>query len=109
MNSAISAQSLQLILKMQQNELTESIIYEKIARFAKGEENKQVLERLSKEEHAHYEIWKRYTGVDMQPEKGKILKFKLICDFVPCMIVYVRFVMITVTLELIISGFIYEF
>ena len=56
---------------MQQNELTESAIYEAIAKFAKGEENKKTLNRLADEEKAHYEIWKNYTGVEMKPEKLK--------------------------------------
>ena len=34
--------------------------------------------RLAKEEKAHYEIWKKYTGTEMKPEKGKILKYTLI-------------------------------
>ena len=37
---------------MQQNELTESVIYEKIAAFAKGEEDKQTLLCLAQEEKA---------------------------------------------------------
>ena len=37
MNHSVSAASLAIIKRMQQNELTESIIYEKIAAFAKGE------------------------------------------------------------------------
>ena len=36
MNKNISDASLKIIKKMQQNELTESIIYEKISKFAKG-------------------------------------------------------------------------
>ena len=75
MNQNLSPAALAIIKKMQQNELTESVIYEKIARFAKGEENKQTLLRLSREEHAHYEIWKKYTGIEMKPEKAKILKY----------------------------------
>ena len=58
MAETISAQALEIIRKMQQNELTESVIYEKIAAFAKGDENKQTLRRLAREEKAHYEIWK---------------------------------------------------
>ena len=72
MSVSISAAAKAIMLKMQQNELTESVIYEKIAKFAKGEENKQTLMRLSREERAHYEIWKHYTGQEMQPEKGKV-------------------------------------
>lgn len=74
----LSEKALSIIKKMQQNELTESVIYEQIARFAKGEENKKTLLRLASEERAHYEIWKKYTGIEMKPQKGKILKFKLL-------------------------------
>ena len=78
MTQKISDKALSIIRRMQQNELTESVIYEKIAAFAKGEENRKTLRRLAKEERAHYEIWKKYTGVEMKPEKGKILKFTMI-------------------------------
>ena len=74
----ISDQALAAIRKMQQSELTESVIYEEIAQFAKGIENKETLLRLAKEEKAHYEIWKGYTGIDMKPEKGKVFKYKMI-------------------------------
>ena len=78
MNKTISEKALAIIKKMQQNELTESVIYREIAKFAKGEENKKVLKRLSDEEEAHYEIWKKYTGIEMKPQKGKILKYKFV-------------------------------
>ena len=75
MTNKVTPTALAIIRKMQQSELTESVIYEKIAQFAKGEENKQTLLRLAREEKAHYEIWKRYTGVEMYPEKGKVRRY----------------------------------
>ena len=78
MTGQLSVQVLEIIRKMQQNELTESVIYEKIAAFAKGEENKQTLLRLSREERAHYEIWKKYTGIEMKPQSGKVLKYTML-------------------------------
>ena len=75
---SVSEKALAVIKKMQQNELTESAIYEKIAAFAKGEENKQTLLRLSREEKAHYEIWKKYSGMEMRPQKGKVMWFTFI-------------------------------
>ena len=78
MKKTVSQAALEIIRKMQQSELTESVIYEKIARFAKGEENKETLRRLAREERAHYEIWKNYTGEEMKPEQGKVLKFTFI-------------------------------
>ena len=78
MKKEISKEALKIIKKMQQSELTESVIYEKIAKFAKGEENKKTLTRLANEEKNHYEIWKRYTGIEMKPQKMKVLKYKLL-------------------------------
>ncbi len=78
MEKQVSAQAMGIIRKMQQNELTESVIYEKIAAFAKGGENQKTLLRLSQEEKAHYEIWKKYSGEKMKPEKAKVLKYTLV-------------------------------
>ena len=78
MPNNISEKTLEIIKRMQQNELTESVIYEKIAAFAKGEENKKTLLRLAHEEKAHYMIWKKYTGLDMKPEMGKVIKYTLL-------------------------------
>ena len=75
---SISSKAMAVIKKMQQNELNESIIYENVSKFVKGEENKKTLLRLSQEEHAHYEIWKQYTGIEMKPQKLKVLKYKLL-------------------------------
>ena len=75
MPKSVSPAALAIIQKMQQNEITESAIYERIARFAKGEENKKTLLRLSQEEKAHCEIWKTYTGLDLKPQKGKVRKY----------------------------------
>lgn len=74
---AISEKALALISKMQQNEITESLIYKKIARFAKGEENKKTLLRLSREEEAHAEIWKKYTGKMPKANTLKVFWFAL--------------------------------
>lgn len=78
MENKISQSALAIIKKMQQNELTESVIYQEVAKFAKGEQNKATLQRLALEERAHYEIWKNYTGIEMKPEKAKIFKYKFL-------------------------------
>lgn len=77
MKKIITEASFAIIKKMQQNELTESVIYEEIAKFAKGAENKQVLLRLAREEKAHYLVWKTYTDLEMKPQKLKIFLYKL--------------------------------
>lgn len=78
MTGTISQAAMKIIKKMQQNELTESVIYAEIAKFAKGDKNRETLLRLSSEEKAHYEIWKKYTGLELKPQKAKIFKCKLL-------------------------------
>lgn len=78
MTKELSQKARKIVLKMQQNELTESVIYQRIAKFAKGEENKATLQRLAQEEYAHYQIWKGYTGKEMKTQKGKVAIYCLI-------------------------------
>ena len=74
----ISPAAMAIVKKMQQNECTESVIYEKIAKFAKGDGNKQTLQRLAREEYAHNKIWEKYTGIEMKPNKMKVFFYTLI-------------------------------
>ena len=74
----ISAVAMAVVKRMQQNECTESVIYEKIAKFAKGDVNKQTLQRLAREEYAHNKIWEKYTGIEMKPKKMKVFFYTLI-------------------------------
>ena len=76
--NTISPAAMAIVKKMQQNECTESVIYEKIAKFAKGDINKQTLQRLAREEYAHNKIWEKYTGIEMKPNKMKVFFYTLI-------------------------------
>lgn len=78
MTTAISDSALAIVKRMQQSERTESVIYKRIAGFAKGQANKETLLKLAKEEKAHYHIWKKYTGMSMKPQWGKVLLYTLI-------------------------------
>lgn len=78
MKKELSSKAIAIIKKMQQSELNESVIYQEISKFAKGEKNKKTLLRLAKEERNHYEIWNKYTQIDMKPQKLKIFKYKLL-------------------------------
>lgn len=78
MNINLSSEQIELIKKFQRNELTESIIYSKLAQKTKDEENATILERISKEEKAHYEIWKSYTNIDVKPNMANVRRFYFI-------------------------------
>ena len=78
MEKKISEKALALIFKMQQGEMTESVIYTRIAKFARGEENKEVLRRIAREELAHCQIWEKYTGKTVKPQMGKVRWYTLL-------------------------------
>jgi len=59
----------------QKNEITEYHIYLKLSKVTKDKKNAAVLEKIGKEEKAHYEIWKRYTNVEVQPNFFRIKWF----------------------------------
>jgi VIT1/CCC1 family predicted Fe2+/Mn2+ transporter len=66
------------LLIFQKNEITEYVIYKKIAKSTKDESNKKVLEKIADEELKHYNIWKSYTGIDVKPNKVKIVFYVLL-------------------------------
>ena len=77
MANAISEKSMQIILKMQQNEVTEWATYKALAQREKSAHNKEVLMRLSEEELSHAKIWQAYTGKELKPEGFKVFWRKL--------------------------------
>ncbi|MEG0833115.1 MAG: VIT1/CCC1 family protein, partial [Oscillospiraceae bacterium] len=68
----LSEASMLAIRKMQQNEINECMVYAAIARRTKDGENKRILERLSAEEKKHAQIWEKYTGVKLKPQRFKV-------------------------------------
>ncbi|WP_343210405.1 VIT1/CCC1 transporter family protein [Anaerolentibacter hominis] len=73
----ISEESLRIIRRMQQNEVTEAATYRAIASRVKDGENKAVLLRLAQEEERHAKIWEKYTGEVKKPQRGKVLRRKI--------------------------------
>lgn len=66
-----------LILGFQKSEITEHHIYQNLSRFA-DQKNRQVLEKLSRDEARHYAFWKKYTKTDVKPSKIKIIFYTLL-------------------------------
>lgn len=54
------------LLKLQKTEITEYRIYTRLARKMEGE-NRNVLERIAKDEKRHADTWRRYTGTEVKP------------------------------------------
>ena len=63
------------LLRFQQNEITESLVYIKLAAIEKDPSNRDVLLRIAADEKGHYTILKKYTKVDTDPNKWRIAKY----------------------------------
>jgi VIT1/CCC1 family predicted Fe2+/Mn2+ transporter len=55
------------VIKFQKSEITEHLVYAKLAKATK-DKNKAVLEKISAEELCHYNEFKKYTGTDVKPD-----------------------------------------
>ncbi|MEM3706120.1 MAG: VIT1/CCC1 transporter family protein [Candidatus Bathyarchaeia archaeon] len=66
------------ILVAQKNEITEHFIYNKLAQSIRDPHNMEVLMRIANDELKHYDFWKGYTHIDVNPDKLKVWKYFLI-------------------------------
>ncbi len=64
-----------LILSFQKNEITEHLIYLRLASGCKHAENRKTLETIARDEKNHYQFWKSFTGQDVQPSRLEIWKY----------------------------------
>ena len=69
MNSAYEKENLQKALKQQQSEINDHTIYKALASHQDNEKNKEVFERIAKDEKAHYEFWVRITNQQIEAQK----------------------------------------
>jgi len=75
---AISQQSMDLMIAMENGEATEAVIYRRIAHRVKDENNRAVLQRIADEEAAHALIWQSYTGKEPKVNRTKVFLYTLI-------------------------------
>ena len=78
--SSISQKSMDVILRMQQNELDESYIYSKIAKHIQKKDptNAATLQRIADEELKHYQIWRTYTHKTKTPRRLRVFWYTLL-------------------------------
>ncbi|MDX9883738.1 MAG: VIT1/CCC1 transporter family protein [Prolixibacteraceae bacterium] len=72
---SISPETRRQLIQAQRNEITEYHIYKRLAKFAKNEANRILLERIAKDEKKHYTICHRYTDREVAPDKRQIRKY----------------------------------
>ncbi|NLX61240.1 MAG: rubrerythrin family protein [Tissierellia bacterium] len=66
------------MLKLQQNEITEHAIYMNLAKRVKKETDRELLERIGREEKMHSKIWESYTNKKLKPQKPKVYFYYLL-------------------------------
>jgi len=63
-----------LILKIQRNEITEHIIYLKLADLSGNQKNAEILRLIGNQELAHYRYWKTKTNTEIKPDKFRVFR-----------------------------------
>lgn len=68
----LNPQIIEKLLIAQCNELTESLVYSKIAELVKDEDNRKVIEKIADQELLHAKTWQSYTGQVVKPNRLKV-------------------------------------
>ncbi len=66
------------LMQAQKNEITEYHIYSWLARAVPGEQNSQTLHNIANDERRHYDVWKKYTGAEVAPDRLKMWFYYLV-------------------------------
>jgi VIT1/CCC1 family predicted Fe2+/Mn2+ transporter len=77
-SAKLDAQTQQTILAAQRNELTEHLIYQRLARATRDPHNREVLARIAEDELRHARFWRRYTQRDIAPNRLKAAWYVLL-------------------------------
>jgi len=68
----LNKNQLDILLTAQKNEITEYHVYQNLSKITKGQHNKEILEKISKDELKHYGLFKTITNQEVSPSKWKI-------------------------------------
>jgi VIT1/CCC1 family predicted Fe2+/Mn2+ transporter len=68
---ALDTSTRRTLLAFQKAEATDSIVYARMAKTEKHDTHRRTLEQIAQEEREHYEVWRRYTGVDVPANRLK--------------------------------------
>jgi VIT1/CCC1 family predicted Fe2+/Mn2+ transporter len=70
--TTLSKETRKVLLVMQKNEVTEHLIYIRLARRVKDKEDSDILLRIADEELRHAKIWGKLTGEEVKPNRVKV-------------------------------------
>jgi len=78
MERPLTEETRRLLLSYQRAEVTDHVIYSRMAKGEKDPRNRAVLERIAAEEVDHASIWQKYTGQRVQPSRWRVFWYGLL-------------------------------
>ncbi len=74
----INPQTHRAVLDAQKAEITEHLIYRSLARSISNERNRALVSQIADDELRHYHFYKAFSGVDVYPDRIKVLFYVLL-------------------------------
>jgi len=81
MTDRLSDKTRDLIRISQKNEITEYMVYQRLADLVKDDHNREVFLKISKDEREHYDFWKEISGEEVSPSGLKISWYSMLARF----------------------------
>jgi vacuolar iron transporter family protein len=69
------------IIKLQRGEMTDYLVYKRLAGIVRNDDHKRTLERIAGDESKHYEMLKKLTGIEPGPYRFKLTFFVFVSRF----------------------------
>ncbi len=76
--SQLSPAARRLILELQQNEVTEQAVYQRLAQRVQKESDRQVLLAIAQDERQHVAFWSKYSKQTLRPQFFRVLFFTML-------------------------------
>lgn len=70
----LDAKTKEAVLKSQKTEMTEHVVYKRLAKKQRGR-NAEILEQISEDEARHASIWERYTNTKVRPNPWAVILY----------------------------------
>ncbi|SDX93944.1 Predicted Fe2+/Mn2+ transporter, VIT1/CCC1 family [Acetomicrobium thermoterrenum DSM 13490] len=73
----LDAKTKEAVLKSQKTEMTEHVVYKRLAKKQRGR-NAEILEQISEDEARHASIWERYTNTKVRPNPVAVILYSFL-------------------------------
>lgn len=78
MEATLDKETCAALLTLQKAEATDRLVYLRMAKTEKHEKHKATLLEIAEDEAMHYADWRRYTGIDVAPNRLKVFFYSIL-------------------------------